>query len=89
MTVNPSLIWVAIVLNVVVQVIKFFFSVAGRPLTPTAQFVISLLTALLGAIGFNAGQFTETLVALFASMQAVYNTAKRLVAIVRALVRRQ
>jgi hypothetical protein len=87
MTVNPNLIWVAIVLTAAVQVIKFLAAVRGRPLGPTAQFFVSLFTAVLGALGFQGGEFAETLVALFASMQAVYNTAKRLVAILRTFRR--
>jgi drug/metabolite transporter (DMT)-like permease len=90
MTFSKTL-WPAIVVVALVRAISFVFTVLGKEPSKESKFLLSLLSSV-GAVlatghGQSIQQFTEALTAVFAASQALYNTAKRFVGVIRSLSR--
>lgn len=86
-----NFITVAIVITVVVEAVKRIFAFLGKPIPPQVQFLISIGSTLVPVLaGGQAASITEVVTKfgeLFAAVQAIYNTGKRVVDLVAAIAR--
>jgi|GEM_PF-6275219 len=73
---------VSLILVVIIRATTFVLSIFGKEVSPGVRFLLSLLGSVLAVVSAGHTEtistFTEDLLALFASVQATYNTVKRM-----------